>query len=66
MFKQIVKQVNTMHWEAGVAHLNLTIENILLNEFFLPQLTDFSYSEKVDTILTASRGTEFRISPEME
>ena len=65
VFKQIVKGVYFLHNTCGIAHLDLKLQNILLNDEMIPIITDFGFSEPVGATLTAWRGTESYISPEM-
>ena len=65
VFKQIVKGVHFMHKNCGIVHLDLKLQNILLNDALLPVLTDFGFADNVATNLTEWRGTEYHISPEM-
>ena len=64
-FKQIVKGVHFLHRSCGIAHLDVKIENTLLNDYLIPILTDFGFSEPVNDVLTFYRGSKFYFSPEM-
>ena len=46
--------------------MDLKLQNILLNEYMLPILTDFGFAGSVVQNVTNWRGTEFYISPEMQ
>lgn len=66
VFKQIVKGVHYLHKTCGIAHLDLKLQNILLNDYMLPILTDFGFAGIVAQNVTNWRGTEHHISPEMQ
>jgi serine/threonine protein kinase len=66
VFKQIVKGVHYLHKTCGIVHLDLKLQNILLNDYMLPILTDFGFAGGVTQNITNWRGTNFHISPEMQ
>ena len=49
MFSQIVEAIHYMH-SLGIAHRDLKLENILLDKFSNPKLTDFSYAVIFDDV----------------
>ena len=65
LFNQIINSVNFMHTEKKMAHLDIKLENIVINEHYLVKLIDFAYADGIDTRLCISKGTERYFAPEV-
>jgi serine/threonine protein kinase len=65
IFFQIINTLNYMHNVHKMAHLDIKLENIVVDEFFLMKLIDFAYCERVDTRMCVSKGTESYFAPEV-
>ena len=67
IFKKILEGIQFCH-KAHICHLDIKIQNILLNENFDPMITDFGFSEEIkgkEIELTDGRGTKPYACPEM-
>ena len=66
--KKILEAINAMH-KNGVYHLDIKLENILLDEKFEPKITDFGLSKKkeetTDGFLEGRMGTKNYMPPQM-
>lgn len=54
-----------MHHICGLAHLDIKLENIVIDKYFIPKFIDFAFSDWVGADLTLFRGTEIYMAPEM-
>jgi serine/threonine protein kinase len=54
-----------MHTACGLAHLDIKLENVMLDDQYNPKLIDFAYSDDISKKLTIFRGTEFYMAPEI-
>ena len=54
-----------MHNVCGLAHLDIKLENIVLDANYIPKLIDFAYTDKTGVDLTIFRGTEYYMAPEI-
>ena len=64
IFSKIAKGVKEIH-NSGICHLDLKLDNILLDEKFNPIICDFGYSIENDNKITECRGTPGYMSPEI-
>jgi serine/threonine protein kinase len=48
-----------------MAHLDIKLENIVLDKFFMLKLIDFAYSEPKDSLMCVAKGTERYFAPEV-
>ena len=65
LFQQILIGVNYMHKFCKTAHLDLKLENVVLDKSFNAVLIDFAYSDQVGSDLTVFRGTICYTAPEI-
>jgi serine/threonine protein kinase len=65
LFLQITNIVNYMHTEKMMSHLDIKLENIVVDQHYFIKLIDFAYCERVNASLTASLGTERYFAPEV-
>jgi serine/threonine protein kinase len=65
LFHEILDAVDSLHNKAGVAHLDLKLENILLTEDFRIKLCDFGFSQSVHNRIFKSVGTDGYKAPEI-
>jgi len=61
---QILAGVEFLHAKAGVAHLDLKLENILIANHFQLKLCDFGFFEKMKGRVSKNRGTHGYRAPE--
>jgi len=54
-----------MHHSCGIAHIDIKLENIVLDQGYSPKFIDFAYSDQVGVDLTVFRGTETYMAPEI-
>lgn len=69
IFKKILNGIKALH-EAGICHRNLKLENILLDENFVPKISDFSCStlfiqNNANVLLNEQVGTANIRAPEI-
>lgn len=69
IFKKILSGLNACH-EAGIAHRDLKMENVMLDENFNPKLADFGFATLVqgknnDGLLSTPLGTQQYAAPEI-
>ena len=70
IFKKILEGIQFCH-EANISHLDIKIQNILLDENFNPIITDFGLSEEIkdnngaEILLEGMRGTQNYLCPQM-
>lgn len=64
LFTQILAGVEFLHAEAGVAHLDLKLENILVGNHFELKLCDFGFFEETSAKVCKNRGTHGYRAPE--
>lgn len=50
-FMQLLDGVEHLHSKAGVAHLDLKLENILIGDDFKLKLCDFGFSESISQLI---------------
>ena len=65
IFIQILHSVNFMHQTKGIAHLDIKLENIVLDDHYWLKLIDFAYCEPKDTKMSKAKGTERYFAPEV-
>ena len=54
-----------MHQSKGIAHLDIKLENIVLDSQYILKLIDFAYCEPKDTKMSKAKGTERYFAPEV-
>jgi serine/threonine protein kinase len=54
-----------MHEKKGVAHLDIKLENLVLDSNYFLKIIDFAYCESKDTRMCISKGTERYFAPEV-
>lgn len=64
LFSQILDGVEFLHSKAGVAHLDLKLENILLGNHCQLKLCDFGFFEELKSRVCKNRGTHGYRAPE--
>lgn len=64
-FHQVLDAVEYLHTKAGVAHLDLKIENILIGDDFKLRLCDFGFAEDLSQNLMKNKGTDGYKAPEI-
>ncbi len=65
IFLQVLHSVNFMHKSVGIAHLDIKLENIVLDSQYIVKLIDFAYSVPKDTRMYQVKGTERYFAPEV-
>lgn len=66
LFLQVCMGVHAMHTIAGVAHMDIKLENILMSEDGTLKLCDFGMVQPVDANISKRIGTETYMAPEIE
>lgn len=54
-----------MHSTKGLAHLDIKLENVVLDSQYMIKLIDFAYCEHKDTKMSNAKGTERYFAPEV-
>lgn len=65
IFAQILHGLHFMHHKCGMAHLDIKLENIVLDDKFIVKLIDFAYTDNIHEKLRVFRGTENYMAPEV-
>lgn len=65
LFYQIIQSVRFLHQTHSLAHLDLKLENIVLDSRYLLKLIDFAYCEPKSSLMSVSKGTERYFAPEV-
>ncbi len=65
LFLQIINTLNFMHSEKKMAHLDIKLENLVIDDHFLVKLIDFAYVENTEKRLQIAKGTERYFAPEV-
>jgi MAP/microtubule affinity-regulating kinase len=65
LFTQILKGVDHLHSVHGLAHMDLKLENVVVDRNLGLKLIDFGFSEKLDKLPKKFKGTEYYESPEV-
>lgn len=63
-FKPLLEAVKYCH-EQGLAHRDIKLENVLLDENYVVKLSDFCFAGPVDEIMPKQFGTEGYVAPEI-
>jgi len=64
-FSQLLNAVEHIHNHAKVAHLDLKLENILLDSItYAPKICDFGFAEDISEPVLANKGTHGYKAPE--
>jgi serine/threonine protein kinase len=63
-FKQLLEGLYQIH-QNGLYHGDIKLENLLLTEEFQLKLSDFGFSNKVETTCDGLAGTEGYFAPEL-
>ena len=48
MFHQVLSGINFMHEKCRVAHLDIKLENLVLDSSYMVKVIDFAFSEPID------------------
>ena len=70
IFKKIVEGIKSCH-ESNICHLDIKIENIILDSNYNPLISDFGFAEKIkdeknkEIFFVGHRGTEYTMCPQM-
>ena len=66
LYGQLLCAVDAVHTQAGVAHLDLKLENILISDKGILKLCDFGFSSfSKDVFITKKLGTDAYMAPEV-
>lgn len=65
IFKQLLSAVDYLHTSLQVSHMDLKLENILLDSAFNVKLCDFGFSEENNRLLRENKGTDGYKAPEI-
>jgi serine/threonine protein kinase len=48
IFYQVLSGINFMHTLGGVAHLDIKLENLVVDSSYIVKVIDFAFSEPID------------------
>ncbi|TNV81250.1 hypothetical protein FGO68_gene3635 [Halteria grandinella] len=65
LFLQVLNSMSFLHHSCGLAHLDIKLENIVVDSNGLLKLIDFAYCEQRGTRMCISKGTERYFAPEV-
>ena len=65
MFSQLIDAVRALHNKAGYAHMDIKLENILIDNFGILKLCDFGFSSYSQSLVSKKLGTEAYMAPEI-
>lgn len=65
LFYQIISSLYYLHEECNMAHLDVKLENIVLDKHYFLKLIDFAYSEPKRNRMLVFKGTESYFAPEV-
>jgi serine/threonine protein kinase len=65
LFLQILNGVEYLHKEVGLAHLDLKLENVLIDDDFRLKLCDFGFIEDINIRVLTNKGTDGYKAPEI-
>jgi serine/threonine protein kinase len=65
MFYQLIQAVSSLHNEAGYAHMDIKLENILISNEGLLKLCDFGLSTETNSQICRILGTQSYMAPEI-
>lgn len=65
LFYQLISSLNYLHSVCNMAHLDIKLENIVVDSHYSLKLIDFAYCEERRTKMTISKGTERYFAPEV-
>jgi serine/threonine protein kinase len=65
IFSQLASAVSSLHNEAGYAHMDIKLENILISDEGLLKLCDFGFSTKTTSQISKILGTQSYMAPEI-
>ena len=65
IIKQLFTSLMKLHEEVGIAHLDIKLENILIDQNFDVKICDFGFSDDVRTRQHQEKGTEGYKAPEI-
>lgn len=65
LFLQVINSMSFLHHTCGLAHLDIKLENIVVDSHGLLKLIDFAYCEQKSTLMCVSKGTERYFAPEV-
>ena len=65
IFFQIINTLNHLHSDCGMAHLDIKLENIVLDSNYFLKFIDFAYCEEKLTKMSTSKGTVRYFAPEV-
>jgi len=65
LFTQLLNSVCLLHNQCRLAHLDLKLENVVLDSHYNLKLIDFAFAEVKDHSLCVAKGTERYQAPEV-
>lgn len=65
LFYQIINAMDYLHNECNKAHLDIKLENIVLDSHYFTKLIDFAYCEPKYSQMCVAKGTERYFAPEV-
>ena len=65
IFKQVLSAIEFLHETVGVAHLDIKLENLLIDSEFKIKMCDFGFSDPIDRRNYKNKGTDGYKAPEI-
>jgi serine/threonine protein kinase len=65
LFAQVLAGLDYMHRGHGIAHMDLKLENVVVDQNLSLKIIDFAFCEKVESENTKFKGTENYVAPEV-
>mmetsp|Transcript_18338 Transcript_18338/g.31357 ORF Transcript_18338/g.31357 Transcript_18338/m.31357 type:complete len:187 (-) Transcript_18338:276-836(-) len=65
MYQQLIGALSSLHDEAGFAHMDIKLENILISDQGLLKLCDFGLSTRKNSQINRILGTQSYMAPEI-
>ena len=65
LFLQVLCGINFMHSECNLAHLDVKLENVVIDSDFFLKMIDFAFCEEKTQQLWDAKGTEEYFAPEV-
>jgi serine/threonine protein kinase len=65
LFYQLINSLNFMHQACCLAHLDIKLENVVIDSKYCLKLIDFAYCAPRDAKMLLSKGTERYMAPEV-
>ena len=65
LFHQLINSLSYLHNTCKLAHLDIKLENVVVDSRYSLRLIDFAFCESKDSLLCVAKGTERYYAPEV-